>query len=230
MAQSPAKSAGRGSFMATQPATEEQYIWFRDVAERAYNCHRCPRMQAHSAVLGPLNGRLESRVVVIGEAPGRLGSHITRVPFHGDKSGEYFQRLLTHAGLRREDLFITNAVQCNPRDHKGRNDRPTTRELRNCSEYLRELLDIIRPPFIVTLGQKALDALHLIEPHQIVLKDAVARPIAWRDAIVVPLYHPSGRAMARRPFERQAQDYQRLGEILRAAADRRPVPEAAYGK
>ncbi len=216
--------------IAAAPATEEQYIWFRDVAERAYNCRRCPRMQAHSAVLGPLNGRLEARVVVIGEAPGRLGSHITRVPFHGDRSGENFKRLLECAGLRREDLFITNAVQCNPQDAKGRNDRPTAREIHNCSDYLREMLDIIQPPFIVTLGQKALDALALIEPHRIVLKEDVARPVAWRGLTAVPLYHPSARAMAVRPFERQAEDYRRLGEILRSAPDRRPARDAGYEK
>lgn len=200
------------------PATEEQYLWFRDVAERAYNCRRCPRMERHSAVLGPLNGRLEARVMVIGEAPGRLGSHLTRVPFRGDRSGENFERLLAVAALRREDLFIANAVQCNPRDEQGRNDRPTASEIRNCSDYVRELLDIVQPACVVTLGQKALDALRLIEPHEIVLKEHVASAVPWRGTKVVPLYHPSARAMARRPFQRQADDYRGLGRILRTDA------------
>jgi uracil-DNA glycosylase family 4 len=200
-------------------ATEEQYLWFRNLAQRTYECKRCPRMERHSAVLGPLNGRLEARLLVVGEAPGRFGSAVTRIPFHGDRSGENFERLLPHAGLRREDLFIANAVQCNPKDHRGRNDRPSPREMRNCSEYLRELLDIIHPPYVVTLGQKALDALRLIEPHTIALKDSVAMALPWRGCKVVPLYHPSGRAMARRPFARQAEDYARLGQILQADPD-----------
>ena len=166
-------------------------------------------------MLGPLNGRLEAEVFVIGEAPGRFGSAVTRIPFEGDRSGENFQRLLEHAGLRREDLFIGNAVQCNPKDNKGRNDRPTTVEVRNCSDYVREMLDIIQPPYVVTLGQKALDALQVIEPHEIVLKQHVATAMHWRGLKVVPLYHPSGRAMARRPFEQQAEDYRRLALILR---------------
>ena len=81
-------------------ATEEQYIWFRDLAQRAYDCVRCPRMEPNTAVLGPLNGRLEARVVFVGEAPGRFGSAATRVPFHGDRSGENFEKLLPHAGPR----------------------------------------------------------------------------------------------------------------------------------
>ena len=196
-------------------STEEQYIWFADVAQRAYDCEFCPRMERNTAVLGPLNGRIEARVFVIGEAPGRFGSAVTRVPFQGDRSGENFQRLLEHAELRRGDLFIANAVQCNPKDAEGRNDRPATAELRNCSNYLREMIDIVQPPYVVTLGVRALDALHLIEPHAIKLKDAVATAIPWREAKVVPLYHPSGRAMANRPFEQQAKDYERLGVILR---------------
>ena len=201
------------------PATEEQYIWFGDVAQRAYECRRCPRMEAHSALLGPLNGRLEARVLFVGEAPGRLGSAITRVPFHGDRSGENFERLLPHAGLRREDVFITNAVQCNPRDAKGRNDRPTLREIRNCSDYLREVLDIIQPLYVVTLGQKGLDALNVIEPHGIELKERVATLVEWRGTRVMPLYHPAARAMARRPFQQQVRDYERLGAILKAVPE-----------
>ncbi|MSQ26112.1 MAG: uracil-DNA glycosylase [Dehalococcoidia bacterium] len=197
-------------------ATQEQYLWFRDVAQRAYDCRRCPRMEAHSAVLGPLNGRLEARVLVVGEAPGRFGAAVTRIPFRGDRSGENFERLLPSAGLRREDLFIANAAQCNPKDAKGRNDAPTPRELRNCSDYLREMLDIIQPLYVVTLGRKALDALHIMEPHAVSLSSGVATAIPWRGATLVPLYHPSGRALARRSFQQQAEDYAALGRILRA--------------
>ena len=202
-------------------ATEEQYLWFRNLAQRAYDCLRCPRMEPNSAVLGPLNGRLEARLLVLGEAPGRFGAAVTRVPFRGDRSGEYFERLLPYAGLRREDLFIANAIQCNPKDREGRNDRPTAGEMRNCFDYVRELLDLIQPIYVVTLGRKALDALNLIEPHQVSLKEAAGSRVPWRGLTLVPLYHPSGRAMARRPFARQAEDYAALGRILQEDLERR---------
>ena len=196
------------------PATEEQYIWFRYLAQQAYDCTRCPRMEANSAVLGPLNGRIEARVLIVGEAPGRFGSATTRIPFYGDRSGENFERLLPEAGLTRNDVFITNAVMCNPKDEKGRNDRPTIQELRNCSEYLRELLDIVQPGHVVTLGQKALDVLALLEPHGMKLKEDVATPRPWRGTMVVPLYHPSARVVAVRGFETMAEEYRALGRIL----------------
>ena len=201
------------------PATEEQYIWFSDVAQRAYECRRCPRMEAHTAVLGPLNGRLEARVTFVGEAPGRFGSAATRVPFHGDRSGGNFEKLLPYAGLQREDVFITNAVLCNPKDEQGRNDRPTSKEVHNCSDYLREILDIIQPLYVVALGQKGLDALNLTEPHSMTLNGHVATVVDWRGAKVMPLYHPGVQAMLHRPFDQQVQDYKKLGAVLAADPD-----------
>ena len=32
-------------------------------------------------------------------------------------------------GWRREDVFVSNAVLCNPRDAGGRNDTPTSAEM-----------------------------------------------------------------------------------------------------
>ncbi|MBF8298960.1 MAG: hypothetical protein HW397_9 [Dehalococcoidia bacterium] len=200
-------------------STAEQYMWFHHVAQQAYECQRCSRMASHSAVLGPLNGRIESRVLFVGEAPGRFGSATTRIPFHGDRSGDNFERLLPLAGLIRDEVFITNAVMCNPTDEKGRNDRPTAHELRNCSEYLRELLDIVQPPHVVTLGQKALDALGLLERHSVSLSRDAATGIPWRGTLLVPMYHPSARVVAVRGFERMSAEYRELGRILADAAD-----------
>jgi uracil-DNA glycosylase family 4 len=208
-------------------ATEEQYIWFRHLAQRAYECRLCPRMEAHSAVLGPLNGRIDSRVLFIGEAPGRFGSATTRIPFHGDRSGEIFERLLPLTGLRREDVFITNALLCNPKDELGRNDAPRPTELRSCSEHLRELLDLIQPPWVVTLGKKALDALSLIERHAIVLKEHVATPVLWRGATVVPLYHPGGRVVAVRGLQRMEEEYGRLRALLQDDTSQRKAMATA---
>ena len=135
------------------PATEEQYIWFRYLAQQAYDCRRCPRMEANSAVLGPLNGRIDARVLIIGEAPGRFGSATTRIPFHGDRSGENFEQLLPETGLSRERVFITNAVLCNPKDQLGRNDAPRRAEVGRAdappsatSRFARSIRHVIPTP------------------------------------------------------------------------------------
>ncbi|HSK67929.1 MAG TPA: uracil-DNA glycosylase family protein, partial [Candidatus Limnocylindria bacterium] len=95
----------------------------------------------------------------IAEAPGRLGADRTAIPLAGDQSGRNFDRLLTAAELDRAEIFITNAVLCNPRDAAGRNAPPAAAELRNCAGFLAETLELLRPPLIVSLGTVALRAL-----------------------------------------------------------------------
>ncbi|PYS43824.1 MAG: uracil-DNA glycosylase, partial [Acidobacteria bacterium] len=115
-------------------------------------------MCGRSAVLSELNGRLDARVMFIGEAPGRKGADRTRIPFSGDQSGRNFDRFLASIGLERSQIFITSAALCNPRTTTGANRRPTTSEVRNCSNFLKRTIELIDPRLIVTLGGVALDA------------------------------------------------------------------------
>src|SRR3712207_6403845 len=105
------------------------------LAQIVSGCRLCPRMEGRARVLGRKNGGLFARVLFVGEAPGRLGADRTGMPLSGDRSGNTFERLLRAARLTREEVFITNAVLCNPRDEKGRNARPMKSELNNCSNF-----------------------------------------------------------------------------------------------
>ena len=184
---------------------------------RAQACRLCPRMEGRRRVLGPGNGPLDTRVLFLAEAPGRLGGDRTGVPLVSDQSGRNFTRLLEGVGWRREDVFVSNAVLCNPRDAGGRNDTPTSAEMRNCSAHLRDLLEILDPPYVVTLGWAALSALALIAPHQVDLRRHVATPLPWAGRILVPLYHPGPRAQLHRTFAQQQEDFARLRAFIRTA-------------
>ena len=182
---------------------------------RAQACRLCPRMEGRRRVLGPGNGPLDTRVLFVAEAPGRLGGDRTGVPLVSDQSGRNFGRLLGGIGWRRDDVFVSNAVLCNPRDARGRNDTPTSAEMRNCSAHLRDLLDILDPPYVVTLGRAALSALALIAPHQVDLRRHVATPLPWAGRILVPLYHPGPRAQVHRTFAQQQEDFAQLRTLIR---------------
>jgi uracil-DNA glycosylase family 4 len=171
-------------------------------------------MCGRTRVLSEKNGNIDSKVLFIGEAPGRLGADRTGIPFHGDKAGQNFERLLRYAGLIREQVFITNAVLCNPRDEKGNNTAPTKEEIRNCSLHLSILIDIIEPEIIISLGQNALRALHTIEEHQIELRHDVRRLAKWGRYTVMPLYHPGPRAAIYRSIADQKEDFSFLGQLL----------------
>jgi uracil-DNA glycosylase family 4 len=173
-------------------------------------------MDGRTRVLGPANGPLDARVLFVAEAPGRLGADRTGVPLSADRSGRNFAEFLEAAGLDRARVFLTNAVLCNPRDVRGLNARPTAGELRRCSTHLADLVELLDPPWVVALGRVALDALHLIEPHDAVLANDVGRPIPWNGRTLVPLYHPGPRSVARRSRTRHLADYARLGNLLLA--------------
>jgi uracil-DNA glycosylase family 4 len=188
---------------------------FEILVDNARRCNLCARMCGRTRVLSENNGDINSRVVFIGEAPGRLGADRTGVPFSGDRTGDNFERLLFAAGLTRREVFITNAVLCNPRDDKGNNARPTKEEVRNCSLHLSILLDVVQPDLIVPLGQCALRALHMMEPHHIELRRDVGKRVKWRDHTIVPTYHPGPRAAIHRSVAEQVEDFSLLGELVR---------------
>ena len=197
---------------------------FEALTARVSRCRRCEGM-AYSHVLGATNGSLEAGVLIVGEAPGRLGAARTGVPFSGDRSGERLELLLGEAGLTREDVFITNAVLCNPLtaslSGEQRNRRPRVSEARACQPYLEETLEFVAAPIVVALGGAALDALGRIEAHGIesVVKEAgVAR--AWRggggERTLVPLVHPSPRTQGQRSWAEQCEDWRGVGDLVRA--------------
>src|SRR5205085_3090211 len=123
---------------------------FEALVAEASQCRICPAMCERKAVLSERNGGLDARVMFIGEAPGRQGGDRTRVPFSGDQSGRNFARFLASIGLKREEIFITNAALCNPRNETGANRKPSKTEVRNCSEFLRRQIEIINPSVVVT--------------------------------------------------------------------------------
>lgn len=183
---------------------------FNCILSSVSKCDICPRMCERKKVLSELNGNLNSKVVFIAEAPGRLGAECTGIPLYGDATGNNFEMLLSNIGWSREDVFITNAILCNPQDENGNNSTPTKEEICNCSYYLEMVLELIQPDVIITLGVKALEALNNIEKHNYVLKDDVATLVPWHGTNLYPLYHMSPRAMIHRSMLQQRTDFIKL--------------------
>jgi uracil-DNA glycosylase family 4 len=146
------------------------------------SCRRCPRLvewrervarEKRRAYRGweywgkpvPGFGDSRARVFVVGLAPGAHGSNRTGRQFTGDASGDFLYPALYRAGfasqpnsISREDgLILTNLYtapicRCVPPDNK-----PTSLEMANCRQYLKDELDIIQPRVIVALGRIAFD-------------------------------------------------------------------------
>lgn len=188
---------------------------FGELCATAGRCRLCPDLADKAPVLSILNGTLRPRVMFVAEAPGRQGADRTRRPFYGDKSGANFQTLLDSIGLKREEIFITNAVMCSPRSGTDANRKPRRSEMKNCSGFLRTTIELIDPPVIATLGAVALDALKLIEPHQYSLKLDAGNAAEWRGRKLLPLYHPSPQTVAaQRGLSLQLDHFQTLASLI----------------
>jgi DNA polymerase len=189
---------------------------FQRIVEDAGSCTLCPGMNGRSAVLSERNGSRQPRVMFVAEAPGRQGGDRTRIPMCGDATGRTFETLLASIGLTREEVFITNAVLCNPRSETGANRPPKPAEIRSCSRFLRRTIDLLNPPLVVTLGAKALAALSLIAPHSTTLREGVARRAEWYGRTLIPLYHPSPQVLiSRRSLAQQIEDWRAIPAAIR---------------
>jgi DNA polymerase len=167
------------------------------------------------AVLSERNGNLSPRVLFIAEAPGRQGGDRTRVPLSGDQSGRNFSRFISSINLPREEIFITNAVLCNPRKPSGANRKPTSVEVTNCSLFLRRQIEMLNPKVVVTLGAVSLAALKLVEYHELSLKESVGQVHEWNGRLLVPVYHPSPQVLASHRREAaQLRDYETIARAL----------------
>lgn len=175
-------------------------------------------MEGRTRVLSRHNGPPDARIMLIGEAPGRLGAERTGVPFAGDASGRRLDALIAAAGWSRADLFITNAILCNPQDDAGHNRAPRPAELVKCRPWLAAQIETINPLLIVALGAVALKSLAAIEPHTLTVRDAGHPPIAWHNGHLAAAYHPGARAAVHRPTNLQLEDFSRLGSWMREMA------------
>ncbi len=188
---------------------------FKSLCAEAQACTVCPELAEKTAVLSDLNGTLNPKVMFVAEAPGRQGADRTRRPFYGDNSGKNFQTLLDSIGLRREEIFITNAVMCSPRTATDANRKPTRTEIKNCSSYLKRTIELIDPLVIATLGSVALEAIKAVEPHELKLKDDAGSPIVWNGRTLIPLYHPSPQVIAaQRGLDLQLSHFKTLSELI----------------
>jgi uracil-DNA glycosylase len=159
-------------------------------------------MEGRRRVLGDANGSPGARAMLVGTAPGRHGAERTGIPFSGDRSGEALDALLRRTGLSRADVFITNAVLCNPQDGRGRNDEPTATELRACRTHLRDTIAVVDPPLVVALGRTAYRALGVLDAAP-PWEQALGAATPWNGRTIAATYHPGPRVW-NQPLRRHA--------------------------
>src|SRR6516165_10022356 len=93
----------------------------RELAAAEQACRRCPLYQdATQAVPG--EGRKGAHLMLVGEQPGDK-EDIAGKPFVGP-AGRMLDEALAEAGIPREEVFVTNAVDPNPTRSIAYSDKP----------------------------------------------------------------------------------------------------------
>jgi len=189
----------------------------KQIAQQSAVCTRCDLQYSRKKSVSGA-GNPQAEIMFIGEGPG-FHENVQGLPFVG-AAGLFLDELLADAGLKREEVFITNVVKCRP---PGNRD-PQVEELDACKPYLERQIAAINPDVIVTLGRYSMG--HFINNGKI--SGIHGKPFWSGGRMVVPMYHPA--AALHQPSLREVvkQDFAKLpGMIARAQETRRNNPDLA---
>lgn len=154
----------------------------QELAAEINVCEQCRLYETRNLAV-PREGPERASIMFVGEAPGHVNDQEGR-PFVGH-GGRIFNGILDLVGLKREDVFITNAVKCWPPDNR----KPKPDELRSCKHYLDAQIKSINPELIFAFGATAFTQL---TGQKIKMKDEHGK-VVYRDNIpVCAVFHPNG--------------------------------------
>jgi uracil-DNA glycosylase len=159
----------------------------------------------------PGEGSAEAEIMLIGEAPGENEAK-TGKPFCG-RSGKVLDRLLSAAGIKREDAFITSIVKDRP---PGNRD-PLPSEIEAYGRFLDRQIEIIQPKTVATLGRFSME--YVMRRYGLAEKlgtigevhgKAFEADAEWGKMRIVPLYHPAAAIYNQKLMETLEEDFHKL--------------------
>jgi uracil-DNA glycosylase family 4 len=154
----------------------------RDIREDLGDCIRCKLhgLGRTQIVFGV--GNPNADLMFVGEAPG-ADEDIQGEPFVG-RAGQLLTKIIEAIGMKREDVYIANVLKCRPPGNRN----PEPDEVEQCEPFLLRQIDAIKPKVIVALGKFAAQCLLKTNDPITRLR---GREYKFRDAILMPTYHPA---------------------------------------
>ncbi len=150
-------------------------------AAAASTCTRCRLAAGRTQVVFGV-GNPDADLMFVGEAPG-FHEDKQGFPFVG-QAGKLLDQLLERIGLARAEVYIANVIKCRP----PQNRNPEPDEVEQCEPFLFRQIDEIKPKVIVALGKFAAQCLLKTNDPITRLR---GREFKFRDAILIPTYHPA---------------------------------------
>jgi uracil-DNA glycosylase len=155
-------------------------------------CRRCPRMQS-TPVSG---GAVGSDVILVGQAPGPREPVLQR-PFAHTAGKTLFRWFEEFCGMNeaavRSKIYFAAVCRCFPGKNSSGGDRvPAPDEIRNCSSWMDEEIQILKPRLTIPVGRLAIA--RFVECRK--LEEVIGRKFRVERAghrfDLIPLPHPSG--------------------------------------
>jgi len=174
------------------------------------DCQRCKlhTLGRHQVVFGV--GNPNADLMFVGEGPG-ADEDMQGEPFVG-RAGQLLTKIIEAIGMTRQDVYIANVIKCRP----PQNRNPEPDEVEKCEPFLFRQIETIKPKVIVALGKFAAQSLlKTSEP----ITRIRGREYKYRDAILMPTYHPA--YLLRNPSSKREvwEDMKRVRAILTQGAD-----------
>lgn len=196
----------------------EQLISLTDVQDGMRSCTACSLSNDRTKVVVG-EGPIDAKLVILGEAPGEA-EDVMGLPFQG-AAGRLLNDLLREVGIRRQHVFVTNAVRCRPTKSVNgfiRNDKPKKASIVACTDHLLAELACIDPTVIVVMGETALISLMglsgITKYRGSVLTASLDTVSGTRDVKVIPTFHPAYALYDARQRPIIASDLRRAAEEL----------------
>jgi DNA polymerase len=127
-------------------------------------------------------GNPHADLMFVGEGPG-ADEDVQGEPFVG-RAGQLLTRIIEAIGMRRDEVYIANVIKCRPPGNRN----PEPDEVEQCEPFLFRQIDSVKPKVVVALGKFAAQCLlRTSEP----ITRLRGREFTYRDAILMPTYHPA---------------------------------------
>jgi uracil-DNA glycosylase len=158
-------------------------------------------------------GDPETKILLIGEGPG-YWEDMKGEPFVGN-AGKFLDQLLKLIDMPRGSVYITNVVHHRPPENRD----PLPEEMSAYGKYLDEMIKIIDPEVIVTLGRysmgKFLPTAKISSAHGKLFR------VNWndKDIFVIPMYHPAAALRNGEVMRQEKEDFLRLPDALKKIAE-----------
>lgn len=150
----------------------------------------------------PGEGSASATVFFIGEAAGANEERTGR-PFVG-RAGKLLTELIERQlNMKREETYITSVVKWRPPDNR----KPHKDEVAACMPFLERQIDLIRPKFIVLLGNTALNS--VLDP-ELRIGTVHGTVLEKGGRHYFPTYHPAAGLRATRWKRALEQDFAQL--------------------